>query len=364
MKKGTSLLIGCSLVVAGALFAQQPDEQQTPNKGHKGAEKPHEATSETQQGPAKVNPKNRNHQEKAGAQQQAEQGQTPRKRTDHANNENGEAKPSSSKTEGANANVNAKTGSEANATENASPGAKEARENRRNARNQNAAQKMAPKGTPASSNSEAANIKTNAPAQPPNAAATNNNTTAAGANANAKGRMKRVEPQQLQQIRQQHASFHAQARPDRAPAVTFNANFRIQGAERWQGAQYEAFRSYHPQWHDQGWYHQHYTRVELIGGGYYYWNNGYWYPAWGYNTADQYYAYDGPIYVGHSAEPPDQVIADVQTELQQMGYYQGDVDGLLGPQTQEALAAYQQDQGLMATSVIDEPTLDSLGMES
>ena len=272
--------------------------------------------------------------------------------------------PRLSKTEGANANVNEKTGNEANATENASPGAKEARENRRNARNQNAAQKMAPKGTPASSNSEAANIKTNAPAQPPNAAATNNNTTAAGANANAKGRMKRVEPQQLQQIRQQHASFHAQARPDRAPAVTFNANFRIQGAEHWQGAQYEAFRSYHPQWHDQGWYHQHYTRVELIGGGYYYWNNGYWYPAWGYNTADQYYAYDGPIYVGHSAEPPDQVIADVQTELQQMGYYQGDVDGLLGPQTQEALAAYQQDQGLMATSVIDEPTLDSLGMES
>ena len=68
--------------------------------------------------------------------------------------------------------------------------------------------------------------------------------------------------------------------------------------------------------------------------------------------------------MGHSAEPPDQVIADVQTELQQMGYYQGDVDGLLGPQTREALTAYQQDQGLMATSVIDEPTLDSLGMES
>jgi len=38
------------------------------------------------------------------------------------------------------------------------------------------------------------------------------------------------------------------------------------------------------------------------------------------------------------------------------------VDGLLGPLTREALAAYQADQGLTTTAAIDEPTLDSLGM--
>jgi peptidoglycan hydrolase-like protein with peptidoglycan-binding domain len=38
------------------------------------------------------------------------------------------------------------------------------------------------------------------------------------------------------------------------------------------------------------------------------------------------------------------------------------VDGLLGPLTREALAAYQGDQGLTTTSAIDEPTLDSLGL--
>jgi hypothetical protein len=102
--------------------------------------------------------------------------------------------------------------------------------------------------------------------------------------------------------------------------------------------------------------------VELIGGGYYYWNSGYWYPAWGYDPSAEYYAYDGPIYVGHHAEPPDQVIADVQAVLQQMGYYRGEVDGLLGPLTREALTAYQADQGLATTAVIDQPTLDSLGM--
>jgi len=141
-----------------------------------------------------------------------------------------------------------------------------------------------------------------------------------------------------------------------------NQNRRIERSEQWQGPQYEVFRSYHPEWHDQGWYHSHYNRVELIGGGYYFWNNGYWYPAWGYSPSAQYYAYDGPIYVGHRAEPPDKVIADVQAVLQEMGYYRGEVDGLLGPLTREALTAYQTDNGLTTTAAIDQPTLDSLGM--
>jgi peptidoglycan hydrolase-like protein with peptidoglycan-binding domain len=66
--------------------------------------------------------------------------------------------------------------------------------------------------------------------------------------------------------------------------------------------------------------------------------------------------------VGQHAEPPDRVIADVQALLQQMGYYRGEVDGLLGPLTREALTGYQADQGLTTTAAIDEPTLDSLGM--
>jgi len=173
---------------------------------------------------------------------------------------------------------------------------------------------------------------------------------------------KKPAPQQVQQIKAQHANFRAQPKPQQVPAVTYNQNYRIQGSDQWQGPQYEVFRSYRPEWHDQGWYRSRYNRVELIGGGYYYWNNGYWYPAWGYDSGAQYYAYDGPIYVGHRAEPPDRVIADVQAELQQMGYYKGEVDGLLGPMTREALTAYQADQGLATTAAIDEPTLDSLGM--
>jgi hypothetical protein len=190
-----------------------------------------------------------------------------------------------------------------------------------------------------------------------------------GAQTGTAATTKKVEPQKVQQvkaqaaqIKQQHTNFHAQPRPQQVPAVTFNQNRRIEGSDRWQGQQYEAFRSYHAERHDEGWYRSHYPRVELIAGGYYFLNAGYWFPAWGYSPSAEYYAYDGPIYAGQRAEPPDRVIADVQAELQQMGYYQGEVDGLLGPMTREALTAYQADQGLTTTAAIDEPTLDSLGM--
>ena len=173
---------------------------------------------------------------------------------------------------------------------------------------------------------------------------------------------KKPDPTKVQQIRQQHMSFQAQPRPDRVPAVTFTPNYRIQNSERWQGPQYEVYRSYHPERHDRGWYHQHYQRVELIAGGYYFFNNGYWYPAWGYDQGHEYYAYDAPIYVGKRSDPPDKVIADVQAALQDMGYYKGEVDGLMGPLTREALTGYQTDNGMTVTAVIDEPTLDSLNM--
>lgn len=175
---------------------------------------------------------------------------------------------------------------------------------------------------------------------------------------------KKPAPQEVQQIKSQNATFRAQPRPQQVPAVTYNPQHRIEGADQWRAPQYEVFRSYRPERHDEGWYHSHYRRVELIGGGWYYWNDGYWYPAWGYRPHEEYYAYDGPIYVGRRAERADQVIADVQAELKHMGYYEGEVDGLVGPLTRKALREYQDDSGLYQTSVIDEPTLESLGLAS
>jgi Putative peptidoglycan binding domain len=143
-------------------------------------------------------------------------------------------------------------------------------------------------------------------------------------------------------------------------SVKFEKNYHIKGAENWKGDQYAAFRNYNSAWHDRGWWHNHYNRIILIDGGWYAWNGGWWYPAWGY-APNAYYAYNGPIYAYNNL-PPDQVIANVQGVLQQQGYYQGEVDGLLGPLTRSAIANYQRANGLAETAAIDQPTLESLDM--
>jgi hypothetical protein len=414
MKKFTSLLIGVSLALAGVAFAQQPEE--TPGPGKKQAKtekaetkthaektaKPEATAKQTgamkETGAAATEPGGgKAHKAKAEKSATATEtgvsGQTGgttttetgagkahkakavEKTTTATGTETGVSGQTGGTTTtetGAGKAHKAKavektttaTGAETSAsvqpTASAAPGAKHQagqREKATKAAGANA--KALPSATPATA--------ATASAAPSVAAAASAAPSVAGANTAAA--VKKADPQkvqqvkqQVQQIKQQHVNFKAQPRPDKVPAVTFNVNYRIEGSDRWQGPQYEVYRSYHPERHDRGWYHSRYQRVELISGGYYYWNNGYWIPAWGYDPSAEYYAYDAPIYVGHRAEPPDRVIADVQAALQEMGYYTGEVDGLIGPLTREALIAYQSDQGLTTTAVIDEPTLDSLNM--
>lgn len=197
----------------------------------------------------------------------------------------------------------------------------------------------------------------------PNPAATAGTAEASGTGKGKAGTVgKNGKTVDVQKIKAAHASFRAEPKPEKIKTVTFNQNYRIVGAERWTGPQYEVFRAYQPAWHDAGWYQSNFGQVAVFGGGAYYFNSGYWYPAWGYDSAAQYYPYDGPIYVGARSQPPDQVIANVQAELQEQGYYTGEVDGLLGPLTRQALTAYQADHGLYTTAAIDEPTLDAMGL--
>jgi hypothetical protein len=123
----------------------------------------------------------------------------------------------------------------------------------------------------------------------------------------------------------------------------------------------EASRRYNHQWHDRNWWRNRYSNIVLVDGGYYYWDLGYWYPAWGYDPSYNSYAYDGPIY-GFDGLSPDQVVADVQTQLQRDGYYTGAVSGVLDPATQAAIAYYQRDHNLAITSVVDAATVTSLGL--
>jgi hypothetical protein len=151
-----------------------------------------------------------------------------------------------------------------------------------------------------------------------------------------------------------HAALHSHAGFNRASGVTRVNRVHVQRYS-------VVVRNYHAVYHDRGYWCSHYSRIVVVGGGYYYWDAGYWYPAWGYDPGFQVYAYDGPIY-SYDNLPPDQVIMNVQTELRFQGYYDGEIDGQLGPLTQAAIADYQRDHDLEITQVADEPTVGSLGL--
>ena len=126
------------------------------------------------------------------------------------------------------------------------------------------------------------------------------------------------------------------------------------------GQRYTVFRNYNRQWHPRSWWTSHYNRIVFVNNGWWYWNAGYWFPAWGYAPYVTF-AFDGPIY-GYNGLTPDQVTVNVQQQLAAAGYYDGPIDGVLGTMTREAIANYQADNGLAVTSAIDEPTLATMGL--
>lgn len=113
--------------------------------------------------------------------------------------------------------------------------------------------------------------------------------------------------------------------------------------------------------HDRNWWRSHYRRIVFYGGGYWYWNAGWWYPAWGYTPYYNSYIYNGPIF-GYGGVFPGDVTAQVQRALAARGYYYGPIDGILGPATRNAIQRYQINRGLAVTAAIDEPTLATLGL--
>lgn len=63
------------------------------------------------------------------------------------------------------------------------------------------------------------------------------------------------------------------------------------------------------------------------------------------------YANEGPPLSGSAQYAP---VRDVQGGLQQLGYYDGALDGINGAQTQQAVLRYQGDQGIRRDGIIDD----------
>jgi len=64
----------------------------------------------------------------------------------------------------------------------------------------------------------------------------------------------------------------------------------------------------------------------------------------------------------NGAPVADTTVQAVQTELTQLGYYNGPVDGIFGPTTRDAVAKYQMDKQLDVTGSLSPDTLQSLGV--
>jgi hypothetical protein len=112
--------------------------------------------------------------------------------------------------------------------------------------------------------------------------------------------------------------------------------------------------------HGSNWWRNRCAAIIFFDWGWWGWYDGWWYPAWGYDPYS-YYEYNEPIY-GYDGLSPEQVVASVQAQLQQLGYYTYAIDGNMGPLTRSAIARYQRDHLLPITSGIDPATLGSLGI--
>ena len=91
----------------------------------------------------------------------------------------------------------------------------------------------------------------------------------------------------------------------------------------------------------------------------------YWYPYdyYGYGYYPGYYdpyGYDGGDYYGYSDESAGSAVAVAQEQLARQGYYRGEIDGIIGPQTRRAIARYQSSHGLEVTGALTPDTLQAL----
>ena len=165
-----------------------------------------------------------------------------------------------------------------------------------------------------------------------------------------------------------------------------NISSRTGGTRYYGGTRYTGTRSYAARQYSGTRYYggtRNYGNYYGGGTGYYYGGSAYPsysyysgspYSNWGYGTSgyypysyygggypysgyNNYYSYSTPTY-GYNAS----MVVAVQRRLGQLGYYHGVVDGVIGPQTRSAIAAFESRNGMAVDGTISRPLLDSLGL--
>jgi hypothetical protein len=188
----------------------------------------------------------------------------------------------------------------------------------------------------------------------------------------SQSKAKRVAPQTTQVMRNDR---HNQNISPRMGSTRYYGGTRYSGMRSYAGQQYAGTRYYGGS-RNYGNYYGGGTRYYYGGGSYPYYGYYSGWPSsnWGYGTSWGYspysyygsypysgynnnYSYYTPTY-GYNAS----MVAAVQRRLGQLGYYHGMVDGVIGPQTSGAIAAFESRNGLAVDGTISRPLLDTLGL--
>ena len=130
----------------------------------------------------------------------------------------------------------------------------------------------------------------------------------------------------------------------------YGANTYYGGTRYYYGGGSYPYYSYYSGWPSSNWGYG-------TSWGYYPYSYYGGYPYSGYNGYNNYYSYYTPTY-GYNVS----MVASVQRRLGELGYYHGAVDGVMGPQTRGAIAAFESRNGLVVDARISRPLLSRLGL--
>ena len=72
---------------------------------------------------------------------------------------------------------------------------------------------------------------------------------------------------------------------------------------------------------------------------------------------------EAPNELATEGQPQYNMIKQVQKKLKEAGYDPGSIDGYYGRRTQSAIRQYQQDKGLQVSGILDDRTLEKLGLK-
>ena len=88
---------------------------------------------------------------------------------------------------------------------------------------------------------------------------------------------------------------------------------------------------------------------------------GYGYPVGAYSTYDPRHIYQGQV-VNRGRGGSNSVAVQVQQQLAAGGYYEGEIDGVVGEGTRRAIRNYERDNNLRVHGRIDDQLLAAMGL--